>query len=202
MIEVYVKKRLQAFLLNVNFSEKGIIAITGKNGSGKSTLLNVIAGILKPDEGYVKLNNIDITNLPINKRSIVLVTPESYIPTLDLKKHLTWGAKLKGRKVDDKEIMELAKLLGVPDENKKVGNLSLGNKEKVSLVTAILTKPNLILVDEGFSNISEKEHFINVYVDLCKKNQIELIYVTQDTEDAKFSDHHYVMNNGSLHKVF
>ncbi|MEM3950097.1 MAG: ABC transporter ATP-binding protein, partial [Saccharolobus sp.] len=40
------------------------------------------------------------------------------------------------------------------------------------------------------------------YVDLCKKNQIELIYVTQDTEDAKFSDHHYVMNNGSLHKVF
>ncbi|WP_338600267.1 ATP-binding cassette domain-containing protein [Sulfolobus tengchongensis] len=202
MIEVKVKKKLQSFSLDVNFSDKGIIAITGKNGSGKTTLLNIIAGILKPDEGYIRLNEKDITTVPINKRNIVLVTPESYIPTLYLKKHLVWGAKLKGKKVNEKDIIEITELLKIPFENKKVGNLSLGNKEKVSLATAILAKPNLILVDEAFSNITDKDHFIAIYTDLCKKNEIELIYVTQDINDTKFSDHHYVMNNGSLHKVF
>ncbi|MDT7861422.1 MAG: ATP-binding cassette domain-containing protein [Saccharolobus sp.] len=202
MIEVNVKKKIQSFFLNANFSDEGIIAITGKNGSGKSTLLNIIAGVLKPDTGYVKLNGNDITNLAINERDVILVTPESYIPSFKVRKHLVWGAKLRKRKVSDHELKEIVKLLEIPQEDKRVASLSLGNREKVSLATAILAKPKLILVDEAFSNINERENFINTYVNLCKKYEIELIYVTQNIEDTKHSDHHYVMNNGSLHKVF
>ncbi|MEM3269277.1 MAG: ATP-binding cassette domain-containing protein [Saccharolobus sp.] len=203
MIEVNVKKRIQDFSLAVNFSDEGIICITGKNGSGKSTLLNIIAGVIKPDYGYIKLNKTDITNLPIRERNIVLVTPDSYIPTFSVKKHLKWGASLRRKKINEEEIREIIKLLELTDyEDKKVGSLSLGNKEKVALATAILAKPELILVDEAFGNINQKEHFVSNYKELCKKYNIELVYATQDVELVKLSDHHYTMSNGSLSKVF
>ncbi|TRM75429.1 sugar ABC transporter ATP-binding protein [Sulfolobus sp. E5] len=202
MIEVNVRKKIQNFFLDVNFSEKGIIAITGKNGSGKSTLLNIISGVLPPDDGYVRVDGQDITRLPINKRNIVLVTPQSFIPNLPVKKHLIWGAKLRGMKIKGDEVKEVSKLLGIADLEKKVGQLSLGNKEKVSLATALIAKPKLILVNEAFSNITNREDFISIFKELCKRNGIQLIYVSQNVEDTKFSDHHYVMVNGSLHKVF
>ncbi|MEM4115090.1 MAG: ABC transporter ATP-binding protein, partial [Saccharolobus sp.] len=74
--------------------------------------------------------------------------------------------------------------------------------EKVALATAILAKPELILVDEAFGNINQKEHFVSNYKELCKKYNIDLVYATQDVELVKLADHHYIMSNGSLSKVF
>ncbi|MEM3306097.1 MAG: ATP-binding cassette domain-containing protein, partial [Saccharolobus sp.] len=142
-------------------------------------------------------------NLPIRERNIVLVTPDSYIPTFSVKKHLKWGASLRRKKINEEEIREIIKLLELTEyEDKKVGSLSLGTKEKVALATAILAKPELILVDEAFGNINQKEHFVSNYKELCKKYNIELVYATQDVELVKLSDHHYTMSNGSLSKVF
>jgi len=198
MIETEAEKRYSSFTLSVKFKDEGTISIIGKNGSGKTTFLRIIAGLIKPDIGFVKINGLDITNLPINKRNVILVNQETYIPNLKIRKHLVWGAKLRNAKIDDKEVEEISKILGIPSENKKVGELSLGNKERVALATALLAKPKLILVDEGFSNINNKKEFIKNYISLAKDFKIELIYVTQDIEDAKLGEKIYQMNNGTI----
>ena len=198
MIEAEVEKHYPSFTLNLKFKDEGIISIIGKNGSGKTTFLKIIAGIIKPDRGYVKIDEIDITNLPLNKRNVILVNQETYIPNLKIKKHLIWGAKLRKIKIDKKEVEEIAKILGIPNENKKVSELSLGNRERVALATALLAKPKVILVDEAFSNINNRKEFIKNYISLVRDFKIELIYVTQDIEDAKLSEKIYRMDNGTI----
>lgn len=199
MIDADVEKHYTTFTLSAKLKDSGIISIIGKNGSGKTTFLKIIAGIIKPDRGYVKINDKDVTNLPINKRNVIFVNQESYIPNLKVKAHLTWGAKIRKIKLDEKEVIEIAKTLEIPvHENKKVEQLSLGNKEKVALGTALLARPKVILVDEGFSNISNRKEFIKNYFNLVKEFKIEIVYVTQDLEDAKIAEKTYYMNNGFL----
>lgn len=202
MIEAEVRKQFNNFMLNVKFRDGGIVSIIGKNGSGKSTFLKIISGIINPDSGYVRLNGIDITTLPVNKREIVLVNQETYIPNLKVRQHLSWGAKVRKVNVGEREIEEISKILGLPvHENKKVSQLSLGNRERVALATALLSRPKVILIDEGFSNINNKREFIKDFISLCKDYKIEVIYVTQDIEDTKLSEKVYQMENGSL-KLF
>src|SRR5580704_2446656 len=100
MIEAaVVRKRVGLFSLDVTMSEGGFICLAGKNGSGKTTLLRILAGLSKPDGGQVRIAGEDVTGLPLDKRSIVMVTPGSFIPNLQVERHLEWGARLKGIEV-------------------------------------------------------------------------------------------------------
>ena len=99
MLDVRAKRKVGEFVLDAELHDEGFICLTGRNGSGKRTFLNVIAGLMPPDDGWVKVNNKDLTKVPLEKRGIVLVTPDSYIPHLTVDKHLQWGAKILGTKV-------------------------------------------------------------------------------------------------------
>jgi molybdate/tungstate transport system ATP-binding protein len=202
MIEVKVKKKLGTFQLDSELNDEGIICLTGRNGAGKSSLLNVIFGLLTPDEGYVKLNSRDITNLPIEKREIVLATPESYIPHLEVEKHLIWGAKMKGMISGDGFVSEVGRSLGISSLSGKVGKLSLGMRERVALATAIVARPQAILVDETFSNIDNRGHFINSFGELAKRSNTDVIFTTQNLEDSELAEHHYRMERGRVERVF
>ncbi len=201
MIETKLEKSFKNFTLNSELNDSGIICITGNNGSGKTTFLNLILGVYKPDKGYVKINSKDLTKLPIEKRKIAFVNQESYIPELSVDSHILWGAKLRKIKTDENEIKDLKEALGIKFSG-KVKNLSLGQKERVSILTAILSKPNFLLVDEAFSNISNRRDFLYNLIQILKKYNIEMIFTTQDLEDVKFSEKHYIMNRGILQKSF
>ncbi|AWR94889.1 ATP-binding cassette domain-containing protein [Acidianus brierleyi] len=201
MIETKLEKHFKNFILNSELNDAGIICITGNNGSGKTTFLNLLLGIYKPDKGYVKINNKDITKLPVEKRRIAFVNQDSYIPELTVDSHILWGAKLRKIKIDDNEIKDLKEALGIKFSG-KVKNLSLGQKERVAILTAILSKPYFLLVDEAFSNISDKKDFLSKLIEILKKYDIEMIFTTQDLEDVKFSEKHYIMNRGILRKSF
>ncbi len=203
MIEVDVRKSYGNFTLDAKFRASGIIGITGKNGSGKTTLLNIIAGIVKPDSGYVKVNSIDITNLDISRRNVILINQDSYIPTLKVLDHLLWGFKVRSMKVDKNKVDEIAKALGVPlnDSYKKVDKLSLGNRIRVALATALLVNPSVILVDEAFSNIDNKEDFMKAVFTICKREGIDIIFTTQDVHDAMLGDFSYKIEKGLLSEL-
>lgn len=201
MIEVEIKKKLGNFLLDAYLKDKDFICLTGKNGSGKSSFLNLVAGVYKPDKGYIKIDSRIITNVPMEERRVVLVTPDSCIPHLDVDKHLVWGAKMKKSSVPDDVLRHVKKSFGIGFSG-KVSKLSLGMRERVSLVTALLSSPDVILVDEAFSNLDNRPDFIKEYKDFSLSKNIDVIFATQRNEDFSAVDHLYRMDNGRSERIF
>jgi len=201
VIEAAVKKKLGSFKLDANVSDEHFICLTGKNGSGKTTLLNLIGGILTPDEGHVMLNSKNITSLPIERRQVSIITPDSCIPHLDVDRHMVWGAKNKGLNIDDDYIAEIKTGLGINFDG-KVRKLSLGMRERVALATSLISRPELILVDETLSNIDNRRDFIVAFKNFTMKANIDVIFTTQSPEDASEADHHYRLESGKSTRLF
>ena len=201
MIEVKAKKQLGNFFLDSELKDENFICLVGKNGSGKTSLLNIIAGVYKPDEGYVKINSEPITDVSAERKQIVLITPDSCIPNFQVDKHLIWGAKLRKKHVESDTIVEIRNKLGI-DYNGKVSKLSLGMKERVSLATALLASPKVILIDEAFGNIDNRIEFISTYKELTRRTMIDVIFSTQHAEDSKVADHLYEMDRGHATRIF
>jgi molybdate/tungstate transport system ATP-binding protein len=201
MLDVKVSLSRGNFLLKAEIHDGGFVCLSGLNGSGKSTLLNIIAGKLKLDEGYVKINAKDVSGLPPEGREVVLVNPDSYIPHLQVEKHLLWGARARKVPVDYRAVDSLKAQLGI-DYQGRVDTLSLGMRERVSLATALLSRPKVLLVDEAFSNIDNRFEFIEVFKGLCAKEGVDLVHTTQQKSDARIADHHYDMVDGTSTRVF
>jgi molybdate/tungstate transport system ATP-binding protein len=195
VIEARVKKKFEAFQLDANISGEKFICLTGGNGAGKTTLLSIIAGTIAPDEGEIKLNSKIITNFPIEKRNVVLITPESCIPHLDVETHLIWGAKIKKLGIKKENVERVKSRLKIHFGG-KVSSLSLGMRGRVALATALISRPELILVDEAFSHLDEREDFIRSYRELAVEAGIDVIFATQNPEEAEFADYHYNMVGG------
>jgi molybdate/tungstate transport system ATP-binding protein len=163
-------------------------------------LLRAIAGFLRIDEGYVKIGSTDITRLPVEDRGVVMVTPTSFFPHLDVDSHVVWGARLKRKRLEKEEVSKIKSELGI-DFGGPVRNLSSGMKERVALATALLASPRVILVDEAFSGLHERKRFIVAYGRLVTEEGMDLVFTSQDEADGRLSDHLYVMNNGSASRM-
>jgi molybdate/tungstate transport system ATP-binding protein len=201
MIEASVQKRYGQFLLDAAVSDGGFICVAGRNGSGKTTLFRVVAGLIRPDEGRVRVNGRDVTGMPLERRGVVMVTPESCIPTLREDEHLRWGAKLKGVEIGEERLNAVKEALGI-DFRGKVGKLSLGMRERVSLATALLSAPAAVLVDEAFSNLHEREECISAYRKLAAEAEIDVVFSSQDESDGRLAEHLYVMEDGRATRRF
>jgi molybdate/tungstate transport system ATP-binding protein len=199
VIEASAKKDIGKFSLSADLRDGGFICLVGRNGSGKSTFLRTISGQLRIDEGFVKVGGTDVTRLPPEKRGIVLVTPGSAIPHLDVDAHLRLGARLRKLRVDDARLERLKTELGI-DFSGKARTLSLGMKERLSLATAIVSSPRAILVDEAFSNLHERRDFISTYRRLAQESGIDVVFSSQDESDAPLADHVYAIADGRTEK--
>ena len=189
-----------SFRLDASVEGTGTICVAGRNGAGKSTLMKAIAGFLALEEGYVRVGGVDVTRLPVEKKGVVMVTPESAFLHMDVDSHLRWGAKLKGRTFTEAEVARVKSDLGI-DYSGKVGSLSLGMRERVSLASALLASPRAILVDDVFSSLHGKEECIARYRELTGESGIDLLFTSQDPSDGKLAGRLYLMNSGSASLV-
>ena len=194
MIEVQARKRLGEFSLAAEMNDSGFICLAGRNGSGKTSLLKAIAGLLQLDEGIIKINGLEVTRLPVEKRSVIMVRPSSFFPHLDVDSHITWG-RLKRMKLGEGKVSKVKTELGI-DFDGSVRDLSLGMRERVALATALLASPSVILVDEAFSNLHGRDEFMTSYGKLSREAGIDVVFSSQEEEDGQLSDHLYTISNG------
>ena len=195
MIEVKLRAHAGQFHLAAEVSGSGVTCIAGRNGAGKTTLLRAIAGFLRIDEGQVLVGGLDVSWLPAERRGIVLVTPGSALLHLEVDSHLVWGLKLLGKQIQEDEVSKVKSELGI-DFGGRVGRLSMGMRERVSLATALLSEPKVILVDEAFASLHDREDFIAAYGRLLARAHIDLIFSSQLAADGKLADNLYMIEEG------
>ncbi|MDA4136057.1 MAG: ATP-binding cassette domain-containing protein [Thaumarchaeota archaeon] len=199
MIDANVRKKLGQFSLAASVADGGFICLAGNNGSGKSSLMKAIAGLLPIDEGRVLIDGKDVTASPVEARNVVLVVPGSLIPHLGVDAHLSWGLRLKKLRMPSDHLSKVKEALGI-DFSGRVSQLSLGMRERVSLATALLSSPKVILVDEAFSNLHERREFIVAYRKLTSEAGIDVLFSTQDEKDSSLADHTYSISEGKTER--
>ena len=144
---------------NISLSVEGggVLAVLGKSGCGKSTLLKIIAGLTPADGGEVWLNGCDITLMPSEKRNISLMFQDyALFPHLNAWQNAAFGLKM--RKVPRKEAEQRARQaldeVGLGGEaERSVDSLSGGEQQRLALARALVTQPDLLLLDEAFSSL-------------------------------------------------
>ncbi len=169
MLEVEVKKRLRDFELEVTARiDKGeILMLVGDNGCGKTTLLNLIAGLLKPDEGMIALDGRPLFDsdlkVDINpeRRNIGYVF-QSYalFPHMSVYDNVAFG--LRTRKLSRKEIDRLVEnhltAAGLWEiKNARAIDISGGQKQRVALARALVIEPDILLLDEPLSALDVRK---------------------------------------------
>jgi putative ABC transport system ATP-binding protein len=195
---------------NVSFSvEKGeFVAIVGASGSGKSTLLHLLGGVDRPTSGKVYIDGEDIFKLNDEKLAIfrrrqvgLIYQFYNLIPILDAEENITLPLSLDNRKVDQDELDELIKLLGLDRRKKHLPNeLSGGQQQRVSIGRALITHPTIVLADEPTGNLDSKSS--DEIVALLKKSNKEykqtIVMITHNMEIAKEADRIIKIEDGHI----
>ena len=213
LTKIYGEKNNKVIALdNVSFSvEKGeFVAIVGASGSGKSTLLHLIGGVDKPTRGKVYVDGKDIyelsdDNLAIFRRRQVGLIYQFYnlIPILNVEENITLPLELDNRKVDEEDLKEILKNLGLTNRKKHLPNeLSGGQQQRVSIGRSLITHPAIILADEPTGNLDTKSS--DEIVELLKKTNKEykqtIIMITHNMEIAKQADRIIEIEDGHIVK--
>ncbi|MDD4680825.1 MAG: ATP-binding cassette domain-containing protein, partial [Clostridia bacterium] len=208
------------FLLDVDYRfDKGILAIQGESGAGKTTILNCISGLIMPDDGKIAIgdqivfDSIAGINVTTRLRNIgYLFQNYALFPNMTVYQNIVYG--IKNHK-DYKEKSKKEQLLAYADyimetfgiahlKKKTPGQISGGEKQRVALSRAIVTKPGLLLLDEPFSALDQrtKEIVYQEFASFKKNFQIPTILITHDSEESKmFADCRIHIKEGVLEEV-
>ncbi len=192
--------------ISLNLELNSYMVLLGRTGSGKTTLLDTLAGIRRPETGQVIMKNRDITYLPPHRRNIGYVSQHSDLfPHFSVEKNLAFG--LHNSKTTDRHSRKekvsryIDKFFLSHRKHEKASVLSGGESRRAALARAIITSPDLLLLDEplGMLDISSKEQMFNLIMQIKKELEIPVIHVTHDPREAlRIDDRCGVMKNGSL----
>lgn len=178
-----------------------ILGILGRNGAGKTTTIKSIMGIIEPEEGSITFDGIDIRKAKVS----IGYLPEErglYVNAV-VKDKLLYFAMLNGmdKKAAFTEIKKLLEEFKIPGYlNKKVKTLSKGNKQKIQLISAILHKPQMVILDEPFSGLDPVniELFKSTVLDL-KKSGATILFSSHRMEDVEeMCDRIVMLNKGNV----
>ena len=188
--------------LNLKLNEGDFVTVIGGNGAGKSTMLNAVAGTWPVDKGQILIDNIDVTKLSEHKRATylgrVFQDPMTgTAATMGIEENLAL-AKRRGKsrllrsgitKAEREEYRELLKILGLGLEDRltsKVGLLSGGQRQALTLLMATLRKPKLLLLDEHTAALDPKTaaKVLEITDMIVNRDHLTTLMITHNMKDA------------------
>ena len=188
--------------LNLNLNAGDFVTIIGGNGAGKSTMLNAIAGVWPVDGGQIVIGGNDVTKLPEHKRAVFLgrvfqdpmtgtaatMSIEENLALASRRgkhKTLRWGVTKQEKELYRQKLSELD--LGLEDRlSSKVGLLSGGQRQAITLLMAAFQNPDLLLLDEHTAALDPKTAAKGLEISdkIVEKNKLTALMVTHNMKDA------------------
>ncbi|CEP83646.1 ABC transporter ATP-binding protein [Paraclostridium sordellii] len=183
-------------------------AIVGESGSGKSTLLHCMAGLDKPTEGNVYLENQDIYKLNDDKLSKIRVEEFGFvfqsfnlIPVVNVYENIVLPVSIDHNKIDKNYIDDIIKKLGLENQIKKFPNeLSGGQQQRVAIARALSNKPSIIFADEPTGNLDSKtsKEVMDMLCMSVKEFNQTLVMITHNDDIANMADTVITINDGKV----
>ncbi len=183
-----------------------IFGLLGPSGCGKTTTLRLIAGFERPDGGIVMLRGQDITRMPPEKRKVGFVFQDyALFPHLPVIRNVMFALRGSDRNRREEMARGLLCMVGLKDmDHRMPDELSGGQQQRVALARALAAGPQLLLMDEPFSNLDAglRDATRREIRSLLKAQGLNAILVTHDQEEAlAFCDRLAVMNEGHIEQV-
>lgn len=205
-IEKKYKEKVAVDDISVSFKQ-GVYGLLGENGAGKTTLMRMICGILKPTQGKVLCDEMEIEQMGGAYRTLLGYLPQDfgYYQDFTAYRFLHYMAALKAlpKKEADRKIDELMEMVGLVDvKNKKLKTYSGGMLRRVGIAQALLNDPEILIMDEPTAGLDPKERvrFRNIISSLGK-NRI-IILSTHIVSDIEYiADEILIMKAGKLMKA-
>ena len=197
-----INEKVALQCLNLTMEEGDFVTVIGGNGAGKSTMLNAVAGVFGVDSGKILIDGVDVTNLPEYKRAkyIGRVFQDPMMgtaATMQIEENLALAAR-RGQsrtlrsgitRAERESYREQLKILGLGLENRmtaKVGLLSGGQRQALTLLMATLQKPKLLLLDEHTAALDPKTaaKVLDATQRIVEKDHLTTLMITHNMRDA------------------
>lgn len=211
LFDIVLHKKLPTFGLDIALrSDARRLAVVGPSGSGKSLTLQMLAGLRKPDDGHIRVNGgtwfDERINLPARKRRVGLLFQDyALFPHLTVAQNIDFGLARglsnPSKRPSEKarywlEMLRLERVAGHYPQQ-----ISGGQKQRTALARALITEPELLLLDEPFSALDAdlRTHTRNEVLQIQQASGIPMILITHDRADAEvLADEVWTMEAGRL----
>lgn len=193
--------------LSLHVNDNEIVCLLGASGCGKTTTLKAIAGLLKPSKGNISIAQVAVNGdglyVPPQKRNIGMMFQDyALFPHLTVEQNIAFGLHQESANVRKARVKEMLSLIKLDDfAHRYPHQLSGGQQQRVAIARALAYKPNLLLLDEPFSNIDHQVRFqlIDDIRRIIKDQQVSAIFVTHSKEEAfAFADKLAIMEEGKI----
>lgn len=193
-LSVDIRHRLGTLDLQISFTAPGgVTALFGRSGTGKTTVIHAVAGLLTPDSGRIELDGKPVFDtrsglaVPAHKRRVGYVFQDGRLfPHLSVRQNLTYGERF-ARAKPRASLAEVSELLGISDLlERRPGGLSGGEKQRVAIGRALLSRPRILLMDEPLAALdsARKAEILPFLERLRDHTDIPILYVSHSVAEV------------------
>lgn len=210
MLQCDFHYQLADFQLTVQLDmQQSLLGVVGVSGSGKTTLLKNIVGLLTPTDGYIRFNQQVLLDrqhniqVPMHQRKIALIFQHALLfPHMSVQQNLKYAEKLHPKTARKFHYADIVELLGLkPLLQRTAQQLSGGEAQRVSIGRALLSSPDLLLLDEPLTGLDAqlKQQILQFLSLIHAELKLPMIYVTHHTDELTHLNAHILtMKQGQL----